>query len=1371
MRSLQSRYLLVVLVTFISVLGIHAEATYEFRKVRAYEGMSNTQIYCMLRDHQGFIWFGTSSGLERYDGYHFKTFHSHSSDIHSLLDDGVDEIYEDQYGLLWLHTTLGYCVYNPKTEKFDRTPEEWMKTVGMYGRPDRLFIDSKKNIWIVVNGKGCYYFDGTAHKPFLFKMGHRKGDIPIGTVMGITETKGTVVLIYNDGAMVRLDGHQKNPLWINTYLPEHQSPKGEAYKLFIDSHSNYWVSAMSMTKVFSPSANKWFDTPAQWLRSIGAETSYERILVKDIKEDTQGRMWIATDHDGLLQLNWKTKKLLEFRNDKNDDKSIPENTLNCLMVDSNGALWMGSYKNGAAYYWDYLSIFDFEDLGDVNTIVEDQDGNWWIGLNYHGVICYNPSTNSRQHFTHLHTKLLTDVIVSGMRASDGSLWFGSFNGGLTHYKNGVWTAYHKSKDGLASESIWSLAELPSGQIAIGTLGAGFQFLNPATGEFRTYNQNNCDIESDYVSCVTMSKSGKLLLGHSQGFSVFDLTTGNLENHSCTKSGKLFLSLQVNQIFEDTRGLAWIATNSGLNILDKRNDDLYELNSDNGLVGTIACAVTEDHHGNIWVSTDKGVGQISVSRHDNGYEFSVVSYNSLDGLQERQFNYRSICTLQKGDIVIGGQEGVNIFPEGRKEAVQAKSEVIFSDLILFDHLLAVGEEYDDHVILDEALNLDREIELRSSDNSFTIQLASSTIVVPARKRFYYRLKGLSDKWMMTPPNNNEVTFTNLSPGTYTLEVRIVGRDGHISKDVSSLKIKVNPPFYMSVWAFMIYTLLILGTLFYVFRLSIRRQEERFRVEQLERERVREKEIDEMKMKFFTNVSHELRTPLMLVLQPLGQMLKKEDDAKKKKNLEMVHRNATKLLGLVNQLLDFRKLEASRMKLNPVTGDIVYFIRSICRSFKLLQEKNIHLTFYSPMNSLVMSFDDDKMGKIMNNLLSNAFKFTESGGRVDVSLLAVPKSEENGQKEDMLRIRVTDTGVGISDENKKRIFDRFFQVEGQDVNTYGGSGIGLSMVKDYVEMHDGNIIVSDHADRGTVFTIHIPIRHDVTLSHLKKDEDMDTNNLGYIANDATIHDGKAQSKSVSQGGEVTGRGEYEVLLVDDSQDFIDFMTSVMSEYYRVRVAFNGKEAMQMIEEKKPDIILSDVMMPEMDGLQLCRAVKGNPETEKIPFILLTARMAQEQKIEGMESGADDYITKPFNFDLLILRISNLIKWRNSSGTAKLDPQIRQIEITSLDEKLVQDATTYVEDHINNPDLSVETLSEAMNMSRVHLYKKLLSLTGNTPSEFIRLIRLQHAEQLLRQSQLSIAEISYKVGFNNPRYFSKYFKEMYGMMPSQYKSAKKE
>jgi DNA-binding response OmpR family regulator len=411
---------------------------------------------------------------------------------------------------------------------------------------------------------------------------------------------------------------------------------------------------------------------------------------------------------------------------------------------------------------------------------------------------------------------------------------------------------------------------------------------------------------------------------------------------------------------------------------------------------------------------------------------------------------------------------------------------------------------------------------------------------------------------------------------------------------------------------------------------------------------------------------------------------------------------------------------------------------------------------------MSFDDDKVGKIMNNLLSNAFKFTESGGRVDVSLRTLTASADKDSE--TLEIKVADTGRGISDEDKKHVFERFYQADNQTENPFGGSGIGLNLVAEFVKLHEGTITVDDNPGGGTVFIIHLPVRK--IEAEAMKQTDVSKTETAEAVEETTANNQKNETEHETEKGE---NGRYEVLIVDDNPDFLQFMTDTLKDKYHVRRAEDGKQALQAISEHHPDIILSDVMMPEMDGNELCSAVKNNPETAKIPFVLLTARMAQEQKISSLERGADDYITKPFDLDLLHLRIDNLIKWSHSgSKTAKLEPKVKELEITSLDEKLVNDATEYVEQNLTEVDLNVETLSAALNMSRSYLYKRILSLTGHTPSEFIRLIRLRHAEQLLRKSQLSVSEITYKVGFPNTRSFSKFFKEMYGILPSQYKDA---
>jgi len=538
-----------------------------------------------------------------------------------------------------------------------------------------------------------------------------------------------------------------------------------------------------------------------------------------------------------------------------------------------------------------------------------------------------------------------------------------------------------------------------------------------------------------------------------------------------------------------------------------------------------------------------------------------------------------------------------------------------------------------------------------------------------------------------------------------------------------------------------------------------------IEQVKRDAEQSKHLDEMKLNFFTNVSHELRTPITLIISPLNNMIKNETDGDNKNMLELIQRNATRLLNMVNQILDFRKMDENQQQLNLLTGDIVEFVKNICNTFNQLVSKDITLTFYSSVGYLFMSFDDDKIGKIINNLLSNAYKFTSAGGRIDVSMRVIYNNDSERTKEDMLEIRVSDTGEGIDDEEKKHVFDRFYQVHSEKGQTYGGSGIGLSLVKTFVDMHGGTLSVSDNPGGGTVFVIYLPIHNDSTQTVVRTEELSEKSNeeVRLVLN----HDEKnVTKKDIPAIPVYASLAKTDVLVVDDSDDFLSFMTEVLTADYNVRVAHNGIEALKLVAEKKPDIILSDVMMPEMDGNQLCRELKSDINTSGIPFIILTARMAQEHKIEGLENGADDYITKPFNMDLLNLKIQNLIKWHKGPRQKLITPKIKQLEITSVDQQMVNDATKYVEDNLDNTDISVETLSADLNMSRVQLYKRLLSVTGTTPSEFIRTIRLQHAEQLLRQSQQGVSEIAYQVGFNNPRYFSKYFTEMYGVTPSLYK-----
>lgn len=1329
----------------------------EFRRINVKDGLSNSQVNCIYKDSRGFMWFGTASGLNRYDGFRFKKFFKGNDDKQSIPSNNVNAICEDAEGNLWMNTNLGSVLYNATTETFDRDVIGWMSRHGMRLLPDKVIADKDRNLWFSIYGKGCYYYDfKTGRHVFFSQRGGGARSVPRGAVVMMAACREGVALSYNDGTLACLDGKHGRVVWINRQIPRQGYEKNQSYNLFVDSRNNYWIYTLGKTLVYTPKTGMWAKNVGEFAARNGITPTTQVIQARAITEDGHGRLWMATDHLGLMVMDYNARSMKCFVNDKTDSRSIQDNTLQSLYVDDDETVWVGTYKNGLAYY--AASAFKFKNIevGDICTITEDKKGNYWFGTNDAGVVVYNPVTHSQRTYNKHNSGLQSDVIVSSCTAHDGTIWLGTYGGGLSRCRDGVITTYrHLSRQGaLASDNVWSIAEDRYGRLWIGTLGAGVQCLNPETGTFASYSMENKAPSSNFIASLCFDRSGNVVVGHSGNFSIINSRTHRLTHYKSTRSGRKFSDPSVQQIFVDSRGLIWDGTCSGVNIYDPKSDQLDIIGGKEGSYGSAVCSITEGKDHSMWMATDNGVANVRVSRHNGKWRYTVFRYNEMDGLQERQFNQRSIFCTRDGQILIGGQDGVNVVNPRKLRYNHVPAKVLFSGLTLFDYNVRVGEKYDGRIVLKQSLNESRYLELNYSENIFSIQLASSNYTLPEKTRFKYWLEGFSDKWFTTSESQHSVSFTNLAPGTYTLHVKVINGDGFESSSVSSMQIVINPPLWRTLWAYLLYLIILAYIIYSIHKKSIRRQQNIFKIEQIRREAEKDHEVDEMKLRFFTNINHELRTPLTLIISPLSAMIKDETEEKKRNKLVVIHKNAVRLLTLVNQLLDFRRIDMHGQKLNLLTGDIVVYIRNICNSFTVLTDKKICLTFFAAIPSLLMSFDEDKIGKVVNNLLSNAFKFTREGGRVDVSLRVLDVRDNAPYR---LEIKVADTGIGVRDEDKVHIFDRFYQADNRSGQVTGGSGIGLNLVKEFVDMHHGTVRVEDNPGGGSAFIVELPVVCDKNAAVMPKQQ----------IEGETISPKMVTAETTDSFN--TGK-EYEVMVVDDSDDFLLFMKDMLQEQYNVSLAHDGKEALDKIASHRPDIILSDVMMPGMDGNELCRCLKGNPETERIPFVMLTARLAEEHKMEGLENGADDYITKPFNVDMLNIRIANLIKWNVSKGAdGKIQPHIKEMQITSMDEKLVKDATDYVESHLSDGDMSVEELSGALNMSRVHLYKRMLSLTGHTPSEFIRIIRLRHAEQLLRKSQLSVSEVSYQVGFNNPRYFSKYFKEMYGVMPSVYKEGK--
>lgn len=916
---------------------------------------------------------------------------------------------------------------------------------------------------------------------------------------------------------------------------------------------------------------------------------------------------------------------------------------------------------------------------------------------------------------------------------------------IRSYKEGVGNA-------LASNNVWALVEDDKGRIWIASLGGGLQCLEPVSGTFETYTSSNSALLENNVTSLCWVDNNTLFFGTAnQGVGMMDMRTREIKKIQ-GQSGNVKLSNDaVNHVYKDSRGLVWIATREGLNVYDTRRHVFLDLSPVAEAKGNFIAAITEDQERNMWVSTSRKVIRVTVASDGKGsYLFDSRAYNSEDGLQNCDFNQRSIKTLHNGIIAIGGLYGVNVFAPDHIRYNKMLPNVMFTGLSLFDEAVKVGQSYGGRVLIEKELNDVENVEFDYKQNIFSVSFASDNYNLPEKTQYMYKLEGFNNDWLTLPLGVHNVTFTNLAPGKYVLRVKAINSDGYVGIKEATLGIVVNPPFWMSWWAYLLYAVGLVIVLFLARYRMLKREREKFHLQQIENEVAKNEEINNMKFRFFTNVSHELRTPLTLIISPLEGMLKETTDELQSTRLQLMYRNAQRLLHLVNQLLDFRKGEMSTHQLSLSEGDIISYVHSVCNSFLLMADKkHIQFSFFSGIDTFSMAFDADKVGKIVMNLLSNAFKFTPEGGRVTVMI------EHVAGTPDILEIKIADTGIGISDVDKEHIFERFYQAGHKGVEETTGNGIGLSLVRDFVTLHEGEVKVFDNIGMGSVFVIQFPVKHVETQVQLPEE-------TGMPAGDEEDKEMKEEAR------EETERKNFPLLLiVDDNEDFRIFMRYSLELQYRVKLAVNGKEAWEMMQEELPDLVISDVMMPQMDGNELCRLIKQDKRTAHIPVILLTARQNTEAKLEGLQTGADDYVTKPFNMTILVLRIRKLIELSRYHRVTQgmIDPAPSEIVITSLDEKLIEKAIKYVEDNMSRTELSVEELSRELGMSRVHLYKKLLQITGKTPIEFIRVIRLKRAAQLLRESQLHVSEVAFEVGFNNPKYFSRYFKDEFGVLPSVY------
>ena len=1353
---------------------------YSFSRIDVNQGLSNNQVQCFYKDSEGFIWIGTSSGLNRYDGYTFKIFKNDPSDSSSIADNRINFIFEDNYGKLWTGTGGTFRIYNPVTEQFSTESELFHKNISVpVDSLNRILRDNLGDIWFISPRDGLFQYNAEKDQYTLYK--HDVNDastIHSNNISSIVrDINRNIWLIGNYGILEKIDYHSQQVIFRTDHIRKIYDQWMDL-KMYMDRDGAIWISSKSSAMgafMFKPSTQEFLH-----FHQIDSRYKLNNNIVTDIAEDDRGNIWIGTDHGGINLINKRDFSLTVIQHNPDEERSISQNSIISLYRDNEGIMWVGTYKKGACYYHENLYKFNLIQhqpnnpnslpYDDVNVFREDEKGNLWIGTNGEG-LCYFDRT--KNIFTQYKNdpdnprSLSNDIIVSLLYDRNNRLWIGTYYGGLNLFDGKNFTHFKhdpQNSSSIADDRVWEIFQDSKGRIWVGTLGSGLELMEEEGKVFRhfpAYMPNS--IHSDYISHITEDSKGKLWIGTANGIDIFDYENGRVNHlmHNVEDTNSLSSNL-IAYILIDSHDLVWVGTYSGLTVIDRKENKFYRFYKEDGLPDNSILSLVEDKTGYIWAGTTNGISRISfVMDSLNGVPgIECMNFTEADGLQGRNFNDGVVFKTSRGEIIFGGADGFNIFYPERLPYNKSQPKILITGLQIFNENIMVGQKVHGRVLLEKSLTTTGEIILKHFEDVISIEFTALNYIHPEKNKYEYTLEGFNRNWLSTGSNDRKATYTNLDPGEYIFRVRASNNDGVWNEKGVSLNIIVRPPFWKTKAAILIYMLLLFGALIFFRRLVLLRERLRFQHEQERQESLRRHELDLLKIRFFTNVSHEFRTPLSLIITPLEKMMKKTDDQERLSQLKLIYRNARRLLNLVNQLLDFRRMEVQKIILKPAYGNLVEFIHEIHKTFTDLSEKkNIEFRFSSSHKDYFTYFDHDKMEKIVFNLLSNAFKFTPERGKVTITLkiyppeqeISLPKENMNGK----IVLVVEDTGIGIPKENLDKIFDRFFQNEMPGTMLSQGSGIGLSLTSEFVKLHNGTIEVKSEPGMGSSFKVILPIIQEIPG----------------LENQDEFEEAESESQESVLLNETPVEAESEkslLLLVEDNDDFRFYLKDNLKDRYNILEASNGKEGLQKALSSLPDLIVSDIMMPEMDGIELCRSLKTNTETSHIPIILLTARMSQDIKQEGYDTGADDYLTKPFSFEILESRIHNLISQREKIKTSfqkhfKIEPG--EIGITSLDEKLMKKALETVEKNMSDPEFSVEKLSRELGMSRVHLYKKLTALTGKSPIEFIRIMRLKRAAQYLSKSQLTVSEIAFEVGFNDPRYFSRYFKAEFGLLPSQY------
>ena len=1317
-----------ILLLTVTALGAHAQTGKHFDADKQMSSSFTTQIYL---DRDGFMWVATRNGLNKYDGYQFKILKKEKEKDLGMASNYVNCMLQDRQGLFYVGMYGAFQTYDGERFHDVATHDQDGNVTPCY--ITCLLERQNGEILIGTSGHGLLRMTDRQNA---YKVKGKLADL--NTVQRMMEdSRGRLWIVTDNHGLWCYDG--KN---MRHYFDGEQ--ERSAGRALCEDRDGIIYLGTSNAGLFRFDGQRFQHIAATGTKHIAA-----------LYVNRSGDLMLGYDGEGLAIYQPETG-LLKDNPYYSRDVDLSTSKVYSITEDQMGNVWLGLLQKGiymqparetGFQYMGYkLGTRNIIGTACVTSVLKSSDGNVWVGTDKDGLYCMSHDGRLLKHFR----DHFPATILGLCEDRQGRVWAGSYREGLGWIDVRSLTYHAQALPQGTTVSVFDLEADGKGQLWLATMGDGLLRLDLTTGGVKAYTMAengandrrvNC-IANNYISQLSLSPDGKrVYCATTMGACAMDIQSenwlGTFNGVNCPNYG------MPTRIAREFGSKLRIGTNDGLYCYDLKKHEIEHHDMTSGLADNGISSIELDKNGHLWIATDHGLCSVDTKTQ------KTTTYFVDNGLQSNEFSDgASFCTAE-GTMLFGGLGGITWFHPNDLKKTDWKAEVKLTSLSVNGELVTAATRSGWWQVTDTAVIASDHFDLKYDDNSFALQLSTLTYDNPEHIVYRYRIN--DEQWVRMQPGVNEITFSHMSPGTYRFCV-VADRNDQSTPE-RCFTIVIHAPWYRTTLAYLLYALALAGLFLFYRQQRHRKEQDRLRLQ----EHIHAEEMADAKLKFFMNISHEIRTPMTLIVTPLLSLIKQDDDPHRHSVYETIRRNAERILGLINQMMDLRKIDKGQMQMHMCETEIISFVGDIHTLFdQQAKAKNIHFTYEHDTQMLPVWIDRGNFDKVIVNLLSNAFKFTPTGGGIK---MAVRHDEQN------VHISIKDSGEGIPEDKLDRIFERFYQTPSHINDRKTGTGIGLDLTRSLVELHHGTIEAHNNTDGpGCEFVVTIPLGN----NHLKPEEMLyDKEDVSH----ATSLIGEELVTDVPEVQELPKVGRRQrIVIVEDDTEIRDYLTAELSAAYDVTTADNGKAGLTEVLKVIPDLVISDIMMPEMDGNAMCAKIKGNPATSHVPVILLTAKSHDEDQLEGLEMGADAYIMKPFNMDILRRTIVNLIHTHQMlrlkyGRNDQLEEQVDEVKMKSPDEQLLERVMKVINKNLNNSDLSVDKIADEVGISRVHLHRKMKELTGQTPHDFIRNLRLKQAAHLLASQNMNITEVMYACGFNNAASFSTIFKKFYGMSPREY------